>query len=83
MSDNINNNESIEQQVNHPKHYNKGSIEAIDVIEDWNLNFALGCVVKYICRADYKNTPIQDLEKASWYLNREIARRKLKRASED
>ena len=67
----------MSEQVNHPSHYNSGKIEAIDVIEDWGLNFSLGCVVKYICRADYKGTTIQDLEKAAWYLNREINRRKM------
>lgn len=66
----------MSEQINHPQHYNAGKIEAIDVIEDWKLNFALGCVVKYICRAEYKDSTIQDLEKASWYLNREIQRRK-------
>ena len=67
----------MSEQVNHPSYYNSGKIEAIDVIEDWGLNFSLGCVVKYICRADYKGTTIQDLEKAAWYLNREINRRKM------
>lgn len=62
--------------VNHPAHYNHGKIEVIDVIEDWNLNFNLGSAVKYIGRADHKNNPIEDLEKAVWYLQREIARRK-------
>ena len=66
----------MSEQVNHPQHYNAGKIEAIDVIEDWKLNFSLGCVVKYICRAEFKDSTIQDLEKASWYLNREIQRRK-------
>lgn len=62
--------------VNHPAHYNHGKIEVIDVIEDWNLNFNLGSAVKYIGRADHKNNPIEDLEKAAWYLQREIARRR-------
>ena len=66
----------MNEQIDHPKHYNAGKIEAIDVIEDWKLNFSLGCVVKYICRAEYKDSTIQDLEKASWYLIREIERRK-------
>ena len=66
----------MSEQVNHPQHYNAGKIEAIDVIEDWKLNFSLGCVVKYICRAEFKDSTIQDLEKASWYLTREIERRK-------
>lgn len=66
----------MSEQVNHPQHYNAGKIEAIDVIEDWKLNFSLGCVIKYLCRAEYKDSTIQDLEKASWCLNREIQRRK-------
>lgn len=66
----------MSEQVDHPDHYNSGKIEAIDVIEDWKLNFSLGCVVKYICRSEYKDSTIQDLEKAAWYLNREIQRRK-------
>lgn len=66
----------MNEQIDHPKHYNAGKIEAIDVIEDWKLNFSLGCVVKYICRAEYKDSTIQDLEKASWYLTRGIERRK-------
>ena len=66
----------MSEQVNHPQHYNAGKIEAIDVIEDWKLNFSLGCVVKYICRAEFKDSTVQDLEKASWYLTREIERRK-------
>ena len=66
----------MSEQVNHPQHYNAGNIEAIDVIEDWKLNFSLGCVVKYICRAEFKDSTLQDLEKAALYLNREIERRK-------
>lgn len=73
----------MSEQVNHPQHYNNGKIEAIDVIEDWKLNFSLGCVIKYLCRSEYKNSTIEDLEKASWYLNREIQRRKLEMAEKD
>ena len=51
-------------------------IEPIDVIEDWRLGFCLGNTVKYIARAEHKGSTIQDLEKAEWYLKREIARRK-------
>ena len=57
--------------VNHPAHYNKGKFEPIDVIEDWNLNFNLGNTVKYIARAEYKNSKLEDLQKAKWYLERE------------
>lgn len=59
----------------HPKHYNTGKYEVIDVIEDWNLGFNLGNVVKYVSRADHKGTPTSDLYKALFYLNREIANR--------
>ena len=66
----------MSEQVNHPQHYNAGKIEAIDVIEDWKLNFNLGNVIKYVCRSEYKDSTIQDLEKAYWYLGRELKRRK-------
>ena len=66
----------MSEQVNHPQHYNAGKIEAIDVIEDWKLNLSLCCVVKYICRAEFKDSTIKKKKKASWYLNREIQRRK-------
>lgn len=59
----------------HPKHYNTGKYEVIDVIEDWKLGFNLGNVVKYLARADHKGTPTPDLYKALFYLNREIALR--------
>lgn len=57
-------------QINHPAHYNKGSIEVIDFIEDQHLGFHLGNAVKYICRCDLKGTPYSDLDKAIWYLQR-------------
>lgn len=62
--------------VDHPSHYNTGKIEVIDAIEAWGLNFSLGNAVKYIARADHKGKPIEDLEKARWYIEREIERRK-------
>lgn len=61
--------------VSHPAHYNVGKIEVIDAIEAWELNFSLGNAVKYITRADYKGEPIEDLQKARWYIEREIERR--------
>lgn len=66
------------ENVNHPAHYNQGKFEVIDVIDDWNLNFALGNVVKYVARAPYKGKSLEDLEKAKWYLEYEIASIKLK-----
>lgn len=63
------------EQVNHPNHYQQG-IEPIEVIESWDLNFNLGNVIKYTLRAPYKENMIQDLEKAKWYLERELQRLK-------
>lgn len=59
--------------VNHPAHYKVGGIETIDFIEAKKLSYNLGNVVKYITRADHKGNTIEDLQKARWYLNREIA----------
>lgn len=63
--------------VNHPPHYKAGGIETIDFIEAKDLNYRLGNVIKYVARAGKKHTdPVQDLEKALWYLQREINVRK-------
>ena len=66
-------------KVNHPSHYRKDTgFEAIDVIEAWDLNFNLGNTVKYISRNGKKDPDeyILDLEKARWYIDREIKTRK-------
>ena len=64
--------------VNHPKHYGgkDNPYEAIKVIEAWDLGFCLGNTVKYISRAGKKDDTIQELEKALWYLKREIKKQK-------
>lgn len=68
------------ETVDHPDYYKRGGIEAIDVIEAWDLGFCLGNTVKYISRAGRKSDKIlEDLEKAAWYLNREINSLKSKR----
>lgn len=59
--------------VNHPSHYNANGVEAIDVIEAFDLGFHLGNVVKYVLRAKSKNR-VEDLKKARWYLDRYIAK---------
>ena len=67
----------MSETVNHPNHYLANSgIEVIDAIEAWNLNFSRGNAIKYIARAGIKNPDkeIEDLEKAVWYINREIER---------
>ena len=60
------------EAVQHPQHYNQGKFEVIDVIEDWKLGFNDGNAIKYIGRHRSKGTPKQDLEKAFWYLTREL-----------
>jgi len=56
--------------VDHPPHYSRGGVEAIDVIEAWGLGFHLGNALKYIARAGHKNSASQDIDKAIWYLQR-------------
>jgi hypothetical protein len=63
--------------IDHPEHYNvhPSGVECIEVVR--YMNFNLGNVIKYLWRDGIKNTevPLQDLKKASWYLNDEILRR--------
>ena len=63
-----------EDVVNHPSHYLTGGVETIDFIEAKNLNYRLGNVVKYLTRADHKGDRLENLKKAQWYLEREIAK---------
>ena len=66
--------DKINDNINHPAHYTDGKIEVIDYIEDKGFDFCLGNAIKYISRAGKKNPDkkIEDLEKAIWYLRREI-----------
>lgn len=61
-----------EDVVNHPSHYTRGNIEVIDFIEDQQLPYHLGNVIKYIARAGHKGDKLEDLKKARWYLDRYI-----------
>ena len=56
-----------------PPHYRASKIEPIEVIEDWGLGFCLGNVLKYLARHRHKGTALEDLRKARWYLDRQIA----------
>lgn len=59
--------------INRPPHYTEGrNLQPIEVIEAWGLCHHLACVVKYISRAGRKHDAIRDLEKAVWYVEREI-----------
>lgn len=60
------------EMVSHPAHYQGNKFEVIDIIEDFDLNFCLGNVIKYILRSDKKSNKLEDLKKAKWYLEREI-----------
>lgn len=64
--------------VNSPSHYTTGTIEVINFIEDKQLNYHRGNAVKYIIRSGIKDKDkeVEDLEKAIWYLRREIERLK-------
>ena len=76
--------------INHPAHYTFGRIEVMDAIEAWDLNFARGCIVKYVARAGRKGrnaeerqrNEIEDLKKARWYIDREIERLEQKEAED-
>jgi hypothetical protein len=64
----------VNDNVNHPRHYTKhpSGVECIQITE--HMGFNLGNAMKYIWRADLKGNQIEDLEKALWYINREIQR---------
>jgi len=69
--------------VNHPPHYGgkDDPYEAIKVIEAWGLGFNLGNCVKYLCRAGKKGDLITDLQKARFYLEREIANQSIRESA--
>ena len=55
-----------------PDYYNRGTTPVWDFIRDQGLNFHLGNAIKYICRAGYKDSKIDDLAKAIHYLSNEL-----------
>ena len=63
------------EAVNHPDHYTShpSGVECIQVVE--HMGFNLGNAIKYIWRADLKGNALEDLQKAQFYIAREIARR--------
>jgi hypothetical protein len=67
-----------EEFVNHPNHYNThpSGVECIDIVE--HMTFNTGNAIKYIWRAGQKGDTVEDLEKAKWYIEREIRRIKKK-----
>jgi hypothetical protein len=66
----------MHDQVNNPRHYTShpSGIDCIQITE--HMGFNLGNAIKYVWRSDLKNDAIEDLNKAIWYIQREIERRK-------
>ena len=66
----------MSNSVDHPSHYTKhpSGVECIEITE--HTGFCLGNAIKYIWRADLKQNAIEDLEKAAWYIEKEIKLRK-------
>jgi len=64
----------MNDNVNHPKHYTEhpSGIECIEITE--HMNFCVGNAIKYLWRAGLKGEQVEDLRKARWYIDREIAR---------
>jgi len=60
--------------VERPAHYTRAGVECIDVIEALGLGYRLGNAMKYLWRAGHKGSMVEDLRKARWYIDREIAR---------
>ena len=65
--------EPIEDVVNRPSHYTAGGIDTIDFINAKDLGYEAGNAVKYIVRYRLKGNPLQDLQKAKWYIDHLIA----------
>jgi hypothetical protein len=68
----------VSDPVNNPKHYTShpSGVECIEVVE--HMGFNLGNAIKYIWRCDLKSDAIEDLKKARFYIEREIAKREKK-----
>ncbi len=65
-----------------PQYYRRGTIQVWDFVRDQELNFHLGNVIKYVCRAGHKFDDIDDLEKAIHYLKNEVEFRTSQRVSD-
>ena len=66
---------AMKDNINNPGHYtgHPSGVECITITE--HMGFNLGNAIKYIWRADQKTDALEDLKKAAWYIQREIARR--------
>lgn len=70
--------DQVNDVINHPSHYTDGKFETIEAIESWRLGYHLGNAVKYISRAGKKSkdTELEDLRKARWYIKRYLDHRR-------
>lgn len=61
--------------VNHPQHYNVGSIETIAYLESLGIaeDFCAGSAIKYLSRYKHKEEALKDLKKARWYIDKIIS----------
>ena len=66
-----------------PTYYKRGTVEVWDFIRDQQLNYHLGNAIKYICRAGYKDSKVDDLKKAIHYLQNELEATTSKRISDN
>ena len=68
--------EMADESVIIPSYYNKANMSVIDIIDEYELNFNKGNIIKYILRSGKKSkdTEIQDLQKAMRYCQMEIER---------
>lgn len=64
----------MHDRVNYPSHYTShpSGVQCIQITE--HMNFCIGNAIKYLWRAGLKGDTIEDLRKARWYVDREIAR---------
>ena len=69
---NISKLKGIRDTIDHPPHYTSGKIEVWDFIIDQGLDFLLGNVIKYVCRAGRKGKRLEDLRKAEAYIRKAI-----------
>jgi len=70
------------EQIDHPSHYRVDPFlvsEVLDVIEGFELGFALGNAIKYILRQGKKTYSEEDIRKAIWYLERFLGEHQLKK----
>lgn len=63
--------------VDHPYHYNAGSMEVMDAIEGLGLPFTEGTILKYLARHPHKGQSLKDIDKAMWYMTRLRAKARL------